>query len=199
LLPHQVISCSLQLNAFEPSFRAKIEVLRAHEVLWQRWRFTLGTLFNILADQLPSLAIFVTFFFHTKVFHHKLEPSTAFVAITVFDRVKGALQFVPKCIQDVSGALVALNRLVDFLNRDEVDITEWERGQGGTGYEATGGIVFDGVTVGWPKGEEDVAGTFELRDVDLAIPRGKMTLVCGPLGSGKTLLVSLPSKARGVR
>ena len=179
----------MELNAFEPSFRTKIEALRAHEVLWQRWRFTLGTLFNILADQLPSLAIFVTFFFHTKVFHHKLEPSTAFVAITVFDRVKGALQFVPKCIQDISGALVALNRLVDFLNRDEVDIEEWKRGQGGPAGLAADGIVFDGVTVGWPKGEEDVAGTFELKNVDLAIPRGNITLVCGQLGSGKTLLV----------
>lgn len=185
----------LKLNAFEPSFRTKIEALRAHEVLWQRWRFTLGTLFNILADQLPSLAIFVTFFFHTKVFHHKLEPSTAFVAITVFDRVKGALQFVPKCIQDISGALVALNRLVDFLNRDEVDIEEWKRGQGGPAGLAADGIVFDGVTVGWPKGEEDVAGTFELKNVDLAIPRGNITLVCGQLGSGKTLLVRRAGEA----
>jgi ABC-type multidrug transport system fused ATPase/permease subunit len=96
---------------------------------------------------------------------------------------------VPKCIQDISGALVALNRLVDFLNRDEVDISEWERGQGGPGNDATGGIVFDGLTIGWPKGEADGPGTFELQEVDLAIPRGKLTLVCGPLGSGKTLLV----------
>lgn len=50
---------------------------------WQRWRYTLGTLYNILADQLPTFAIFVTFFFYTKVFGHQLVPATAFVAITV--------------------------------------------------------------------------------------------------------------------
>ena len=79
LLSYKVI----KLNAFEPHFRRRIERLRKIEIKWQRWRFTLGTMFNILADQLPALAIFVTFFFHTKVFGNELNPATAFVALSV--------------------------------------------------------------------------------------------------------------------
>jgi hypothetical protein len=51
--------------------------MRDVEVVWQRWRYTLGTSFNILADELPSVAILVIFFFHTKVFGHRLEPASA--------------------------------------------------------------------------------------------------------------------------
>jgi hypothetical protein len=51
---------------------------------WQRYRYTLGTLWNVIADQLPVISILVTFVLHTKVFHHPLNASTAFVALTVY-------------------------------------------------------------------------------------------------------------------
>ena len=57
--------------------------IRSSRLRWQRWRFTLGTLFNMLADQLPSVAILVTFLFYTKVFGHVLTPATAFVSFAV--------------------------------------------------------------------------------------------------------------------
>jgi hypothetical protein len=50
---------------------------------WQRYRYTLGTLWNVIGDQLPVISILVTFIFHTKVFGHNLNASTAFVALTV--------------------------------------------------------------------------------------------------------------------
>lgn len=51
---------------------------------WQRYRYTLGTLWNVIGDQLPVISILVTFIFHTKVFGHNLNASTAFVALTVY-------------------------------------------------------------------------------------------------------------------
>lgn len=78
----------VQLNAFEGYETQRIGALRDVETSWQRWRYTLGTVFNILADQMPNFAILVTFVFYTKVMGHTLEPATAFVAITVFLRVR---------------------------------------------------------------------------------------------------------------
>ena len=148
-------------------------------------------MYNVLADQLPALAIFVIFLFHTKVFGHTLRPAEAFVALTVFGRVQGALQFVPGFIQDLFGTLVALDRLVGFLNRPETNH------KGGEGYsdmvsEQDIKIVFINATLGWPRGEADQPDpkAFKLRDLNLEIPQGKITLVWGVLGSGKTLFVS---------
>jgi hypothetical protein len=49
-----------------------------------RWRYTLGTIFNIVADQVPVLALLVTFFFYTKVMHQPLVPATAFIALNLY-------------------------------------------------------------------------------------------------------------------
>jgi ABC-type multidrug transport system fused ATPase/permease subunit len=154
-------------------------------MVWQRWRFTLGTIYNILAEQLPVVAIFMTFFFHTKVFDHSLDPSSAFVAFTVFDRVKSALQVLPEAIQKAFDARVAIERLVAFLNQPEVVQDDWS--------DYSEEIVIRDAVIAWPTGigsAKDTAGTFKLK-ASLEIPKQKLTIVLGPLGSGKTLLVCL--------
>ena len=50
---------------------------------WQRWRYTLGTVFNVLASIMPITNLIVTFAFHTKVMGRPLDPSIGFVAATV--------------------------------------------------------------------------------------------------------------------
>ena len=149
-------------------------------------------MYNVLADQLPDLSIFLIFIFHTKVFGNTLRPAEAFVALTVFGRLQSALQFVPGFIQDLLGTIVALDRLVVFLNRPEaVQILP-------DGYtddivpESDETIVFDQATFSWPRGESDKPDpkAFRLTDISVKVPRGEMTLVWGALGSGKSLFVS---------
>lgn len=93
---------------------------------------------------------------------------------------------MPYFIQDLLGSIVAFNRLVDFLNRPEVNISDWESDDKE--------ITFSRATFSWPTAANDVVEVegltpFRLVDFDLSLPVGKLTLVCGPLGSGKTLLV----------
>lgn len=57
--------------------------LRDVETVWQRWRYTLGTCFNIVQDLMPNVAIAATFVFYTKVLGRDLEPATAFVTLVV--------------------------------------------------------------------------------------------------------------------
>lgn len=86
---------TLQLNAFEEYELRRISGLRDIETSWQRWRYTLGTLFNIVADQVPHLAVLIMFVFYTKVLGNPLDPATAFVAMTVYFRVKCELVAPP--------------------------------------------------------------------------------------------------------
>ncbi|ORY26307.1 P-loop containing nucleoside triphosphate hydrolase protein [Naematelia encephala] len=174
----------IKLNAFESTFQRNIERLRDVEVIWQRWRYTLGTLFNILADQLPVIAILVTFTFHTKVMHRPLDPATAFVALTVFNRVKDSLSALPDTFNAILVAKVALDRLCNYLNQPEIEGTAWDI--------SDGAIICKNATIGWPMAETDpntMIQSFKLRNLDFTLPQGKFTLICGPLGSGKTLFL----------
>ncbi|WVF71138.1 hypothetical protein IAT40_005935 [Kwoniella sp. CBS 6097] len=176
----------IKLNALEPHFIRRIRRLREHEVSWQRWRYSLGTIFNILADQLPLLATILTFFFHTKVLGRVLEPSTAFVVLTIFNRVKDGLGTFPQIIQTFLSTKVSLDRISRFLSQPEIDKERWE--------SASKQIICDNATIAWPSAETPTdPGTqtprFKLRDITFEIPEGGLTLLCGPLGSGKTLLL----------
>ena len=82
---------------------------------------------------------------------------------------------------------VALGRLCTYLNQAEIAVTTWD---------TTSSVIrFKAAVIGWPvagdgtEGEES-SRSFRLRDLNLTLPEGKFTLVCGPLGSGKTLFVS---------
>lgn len=73
----------VKLNGFEEYEGRRVGQLRDVETKWQRWRYTLGTLFNMLADVLPVFAVLATFVFFTVVMGETLTPSTAFVTIIV--------------------------------------------------------------------------------------------------------------------
>lgn len=94
---------------------------------------------------------------------------------------------MPYFIQDLLGVIVAFNRLVAFLNRPEVDMLDWQTEEKD--------ITLARATFSWPIADtegieiDEVQKPFQLSDLDFSVPRGKFTLVCGPLGSGKTLFV----------
>ncbi|OXB35182.1 ATP-dependent bile acid transporter [Cryptococcus neoformans] len=174
----------IKLNAFEPYFMHRISKLRAHEVKWQRWRFTLGTAFNVLADQLPILSILITFAFHTKIMGRPLDAPTAFVALNIFNRVKDGLQTFPQIIQTFLSCKVSLDRLSRYLSQPEIDDDRSE--------SVSRRIICRDATITWPVGEGIDKGDtvrFKLEGLDLKVPEGRLSLLCGPLGSGKTLLL----------
>ena len=127
-----------------------------------------------------------------------MNASTAFVALTVyvitgdnangrFNRVKESLTVLPATLQALLQAKVSLDRLTTYLNQPEIDPPMGDSG---------GRIICQQATIGWPTEEKDdstpeLTAAFTLKGLDFEPPKGQMTIVCGPLGSGKTLLVSL--------
>lgn len=108
------------------------------------------------------------------------------VADDRFNRVKGALSALPSTLQALLQAKVSLERLTNYMNQPEIDPPMGEPG---------GRIVCENATIGWPAEEKDgstplLNAPFTLKGLDLEPPQNQMTIVCGPLGSGKTLFVS---------
>lgn len=102
----------------------------------------------------------------------------------------------PQAIQ----CLISLRRLEKYLRTPEVDAIPAL-----TAPETQQTPAFNSATVTWPrKNESDdksstsgapsgastpAARGFELQDIDVTFPEGKMSLICGSLGSGKTLML----------
>lgn len=180
----------IKLNGFEDYERERVGSLRDVETGWQRWRYTLGTFFNMVADILPVFAVVATFVFFTTMMGHTLEPATAFVTIDVFRRVQSGLDMIPQAVDVVLSTKIALDRLKLYLNQPEVVVRADDI--------SDGMIAMDSATFTWPRGEvssdeteTEAQPVFRLRRVTLSLPEGRLTLVCGPLGSGKTLFVSV--------
>ncbi|KLT42676.1 P-loop containing nucleoside triphosphate hydrolase protein [Cutaneotrichosporon oleaginosum] len=178
----------IKLNGFEDYEYRRVGGLRDIETSWQRWRYTLGTFFNVVGDLLPAVACTGAFIYYTKILGRDLEPATAFVTLVVFAKVKAGLDVFPMAIDVVLNSKVALDRLKNYLNQAEVDVSPDD--------VSDGMIAIDNATVSWPVPENAVnpsteppANTFRLKGISLSLPQGKMTLVCGPLGAGKTLFL----------
>ncbi|RXK39909.1 hypothetical protein M231_02843 [Tremella mesenterica] len=178
----------VKLNAFEPFYKKRITDLRTEEVKWQRWRYTLGTIFTAITEHTPGVALVATLGFHTVVLGRPLEPASAFVAMTIFGRIKSSMSWLPNALQQCFQAKVALDRVANYLNQPEVDVEAWNTSA------VPSGIVMADATVEWPGGEEGnkeelMDDKFKLSNVTLSVPEGRLTIVCGPLGSGKSLLL----------
>ncbi|KAJ9101771.1 hypothetical protein QFC21_003110 [Naganishia friedmannii] len=188
----------IKLNAWDEHFIKRISVLRDKEIRLQRKRFHIGTGFNIISDQLPLLSILVIFFTYTKIMGQTLEPATAFVAMAVFGKVKAAISLVPDVISALLLARISLGRLGRYFSEPEVTVL-------GQGTSSNGRIRLKQATVGWSMrdlekeqiDESTEQIDFRLYNMTVDIPQNALTLVSGPLGSGKTLfLLALLGEAK---
>ena len=87
------------------------------------------------------------------------------------------------------GTKVALERLVKYLNQPEIEVETWDVSEPD--------VVCCSAHVRWPtaEGDPESALPFTLGELDFTLPLGKLTLVRGPVGAGKTLLVSTRASA----
>ena len=113
------------------------------------------------------------------LYEGSLSPSTAFTALAVFQRLEGTLSLVPQLVTDFSNAWISLGRIESFLNSPErVDPTV-----------DANVITFEGASIAWPSEHSDIIHPV-LRDLNLRFPRHELSLIVGPTGVGKSLMLA---------
>ncbi|XP_069110716.1 ATP-binding cassette sub-family C member 3-like [Argopecten irradians] len=171
----------LKLYAWEMSFKEKIAAVRKLElaVIWKAGIYNCGFMFSwTIAPYLVSLATFVTFIYTSNT--HYLDPQTAFVAISLFNILRFAVNVAPAVISEVVTANVSVKRLSKFLNSDDLD-------RKSVSHDASEGdavVIRDGEFL-W---DEDIGTT--LSDINIHVPVGGLVAVVGQVGAGKSSLVS---------
>ncbi|KAF7316261.1 Multidrug resistance-associated ABC transporter protein [Mycena indigotica] len=184
----------LKFMAWERSFEARVLKIRAKELKYQKLNYTIEVLWNAIWNGSPMLVTLVSFWHYAVVRKEVLTPSVAFTSIIIFNEMKFALNALPETLINMLQSLVSLRRIEKYLNTAEVTPVPPLSEQSST-------IAFQSCTVTWPQDRNAASASatpsaastprhkFILVDLSLQFPPGQLSLVCGKLGSGKTLLL----------
>lgn len=181
----------LKFMAWERPFEKRINQIRRNELSWQARNYQIDIAFDVLWAFTPVLVTVVSFIHYTLIRGENLTPAVAFTSIAVFDELRFALNALPETMIQALQGFVSCRRIEKYMTLAEVAPVEEFDG---------GDIVLNNATFTWPKDESSANGTksttptprpaFSLADLTLRFPKGKLSLICGRLGSGKSLLLS---------
>ncbi|KAL0069222.1 hypothetical protein AAF712_003585 [Marasmius tenuissimus] len=182
----------LKFMAWERNFETRVMKIRAKELKYQKLNYTIETLCDGVWSATPILVTLVAFFHFTVIRGQQLTPHIAFTSIAVFNELEFALNTLPETLINTLQSLVSLRRIEKYLKTAEINPVPPLEQQSQT-------ITFQSCTVTWPqdRAQGSVAPSaastprqrFVLLDLSLKFPEGGLTLICGKLGSGKTLLL----------
>ncbi|GAA6043182.1 hypothetical protein JCM8097_008715 [Rhodosporidiobolus ruineniae] len=177
--------------AWERKFLEKMDQARRKE-LAALWRRALATTFggNLMFGT-PVIVAVVTFSFHTKVMNQDLDAETAFTALALFNVLRNPLEGFTDMFVSVLQALVSLGRIDEYLHEEETHkYTILQESAPASGLK----IGFINATFTWA-GEDEARNNpsvFRVENLNLRFPEGKLSIILGPVGSGKTtVLLSL--------
>ncbi|PIL29335.1 ATP-binding cassette transporter [Ganoderma sinense ZZ0214-1] len=193
----------VKLFGWEPRIAQQLNEKREAELVSVRRNRMLGMMNNMRNFVIPILIMLTTFSTYALFMKGTLNASTVFSAISVFDMLRMAIQetffMIPQLIQ----AKVSLERMQDFLFNTEL-IDEFTESEPESvlstpvpeEHQNTIGIRHASFT--WANDSAKLAVTpggtrrrmFMLRiDEDVFFKHGKLNLIVGPTGSGKTSLL----------
>ncbi|XP_051014284.1 ATP-binding cassette sub-family C member 3 [Acomys russatus] len=172
----------LKLYAWEPSFLEQVERIRQSELQLLRKGAYLQALSTFIWVCTPFLVTLATLGVYVSVDKtNVLDAEKAFVSLSLFNILKSPLNLLPQLISGLTQISVSLNRIQDFLNQDELDPQCVERKTISPGYA----ITINNGTFTWA---QDLPPT--LHSLNIQIPKGALVAVVGPVGCGKSSLVS---------
>ncbi|CAE7221585.1 unnamed protein product [Rhizoctonia solani] len=201
----------IKFFAWESQWIARITKRRQKELTWLKHERINQMMFNFVWQLAPTMVAVVSFMSYVAL-GNELTISVAFTSIALFNMLKNPLNIIPQWIVTTMQAGVSMSRIAAFLSEEEVpDAVSSLKGspqlaaaQGDQMRIVNGSFVWNSSVIQSAEGMAQSARTlsfeddfsddesemrFELLDIDLAIPEGKLTLVTGPTASGKSALL----------
>ncbi|KAH7906727.1 multidrug resistance-associated ABC transporter [Hygrophoropsis aurantiaca] len=181
----------LKFMAWERSFEKRVLKIRNKELKYQKLNYRIEVLFSAIWDASPLVVTLVSFFHFAVWRGETLTPSIAFTSMVVFQEMRFALNVLPEMFINILQSIVSLKRVANYLQLAEVaPVPSLATAN------PTLTVAVQSATITWPQDRSKGASAastprqkFVLVDLALSFPQGELSLICGKLGSGKTLLL----------
>lgn len=178
---------AIKLYAWEDAYKQRILDLRAKELKEIRLSSLLSTLNNMVFGGGPiliSMAAFLTY----GMLGHPLTASVAFPALSLFNLLRFPVMMLPSQITTLINGKVALDRLQNFLDADEtLAPTSRSRSSVLSSSSSVVAVEIKNGTYAW---DTEAGSDPILHDIQLQVQCGKLVIVIGSVGAGKSSLLS---------
>ncbi|CAG5123107.1 unnamed protein product [Candidula unifasciata] len=171
----------IKLFAWEKSFETRILDIREKELQTLRISAIINSVLTFSWTAAPFVVSLLTFLCYVFIAdNHYLDPKTAFVAISLFDILRYAINFAPMIVTDLLKAFISARRIGRFLCHDDLDKYSVSHVAG------TENIIdIRNASFRW---SSETSQT--LTNINMVIGEDSLVAVVGAVGSGKSSLIS---------
>jgi ABC-type multidrug transport system fused ATPase/permease subunit len=181
--------------AWEQRFQDIVNEKRKTELKALRNRYILWSSAATVWYGTPILITFMSFFLYTVVEKKQLTPSIAFPALSMFSLLRVPLDQLADMVAHVQECKVSLDRVDKYLNEEETG--KYDQLSDSTNAGTTAKIGLEKATLSWshskPQSQDNTSDVdldaFRLINIDVEFLVGKLNIIAGPTGSGKTSLL----------
>ncbi|KAJ7677816.1 hypothetical protein DFH06DRAFT_1422016 [Mycena polygramma] len=181
----------IKFMAGERNFEARLWDIRERELTRQKITYMMKILLTGVGNLIPMLFALASFGHYTVIRHEALTPSIAFTAITIFNSIQYAISGFPEALLAGIQCFVSLRRIDHYLESAEVTLPtsaqHWPS-LNTMNYR----VYVASASITWPASApspSQPSTPFALKNLSLEFPQGQLSLVCGKVGSGKSLLL----------
>jgi ABC-type multidrug transport system fused ATPase/permease subunit len=177
--------------AWEERFEAIVNDKRREELKRLRNRYLLWAFAATIWYGVPILITFTSFFIFTVIEKKALMPSVAFPALSLFSLLRVPLDQLADMVAHVQETKVSIDRVEEFLNEEETEKYKQLHHRHSEGSEEPE-IGLENATLTWGSKEEIENAefpAFRLINMSLKFHVGKLNVIAGATGSGKTSLL----------
>ena len=178
--------------AWERRFADNVNEKRRAELKAIRKRYILWSLAATIWSAVPIIITFVSFFIYTVIEHKPLLPSIAFPALSTFALLRIPLDQLADMVAHVQDSKVSVDRVDQFLNEEDTEkYLQLQKSKQLGGGETK--IALEDATLTWGSKKESSGlgslDSFRLINITADFHIGRLNIIAGPTGSGKTSLL----------
>ncbi|XP_071816985.1 ATP-binding cassette sub-family C member 9-like isoform X2 [Apostichopus japonicus] len=171
----------LKLSSWEESFCNSIEKIRGEELKGLSKMQTVFIGRKLLASAVPIIVSAMVFALYSYLSGKPLTPDSAFFALTIIQQTQLPLTNFSLFFESLASTTVSVNRLAAFFKHSQINKTNKQ-----ATLNTLNAIELLGGNFTWGSETNQVI----LHNINIQIPKGKLTMIIGPVGSGKSSLLS---------